>query len=402
MTWWEGFVYDASTTIGAFSTDGYCTKNCQRSFGARPDITSADSARTAEPSTTAAQRADQAASETARTEAQRTRRNTRARRQTAAQRREASRQAREARAAQRQARAGTQGDLGLDRLPPLPKPADLPGRIDTVTPDALAAARRELPKLKANVRSAAGEVRDEAQFALDAADVFQMAPPYARDSVQARSTGLYDWFYQLHPDEQARLRSGWMKGHRSSANPDLIAERIGNFYGAGDFDTRMARWVEETRRYDAAGALQRGKLPAQSRYGDLDLDSIFGDGTYKVADLFDTDVDHAARSVANTLQEQSEEFAGRAFVRPAGDRSAPYEMTEREYVDELTAVEAKAREIRPVRSDPEFGDEFSPEDEAVLSRLNELVPLGVEGAETLPADVLHQKVMELARTAGLL
>ena len=378
---------------------------CQRSFGARPDVTTAEQARTAEPSTTAAQRADQAASERARAEAQRTRRNTRARRQTAAERRTVARQAREGRAAGRQARAaraGTQGDLGLDRLPPLPKPADLPGRIDTVTPEGLAAARKELPKLKANVRSAAGEVRDEAQFALDAADVFQMAPPYARGSVEARSTGLYDWFWSLHPDEQARLRSGWMKGHRQTANPDLIAERMGNFYGGADYDTSIARWLEETRRYDAAGALQRGKLPAQTRYGDLDIDSIFGDGTYKVADLFDSDPDHAARSVANTLQEQSEEFAGRAFARPSGDRPAPYQMTEREYIDELTAVEAKARDIRPVRTDADFGDEFTPEDEAVLRRLNELVPLGIEGAETLPADVLHQKVMELARTAGLI
>ncbi|MCA1571921.1 MAG: hypothetical protein LC798_16740 [Chloroflexi bacterium] len=252
------------------------------------------------------------------------------------------------------------------------------------------------------MRQNAADIRDEARFALDTADVFQMAPPYAKGSVEGRSTGAYDWFYQLHPDEQLRLRQGWMKGHRQTASPDQIAERIGNFYGQPDFDQSIARWLEETRRYDAAGALQRGKLPAESRYGGtFDLDGTFGDGTYKVRALFDSDPDFAARSVAATTQEQAEEFAARAFVRPAGERPAPYEMSEADYVDELTVVEAKAAEIRPIRSDPEFGDEYAPEDEKVLRRLEELAPQGVQGSATMPANELHQAIMDLALKAGL-
>jgi hypothetical protein len=380
---------------------------CRRVFLSRPDITNAEQAKNAKSSITDAQAADQAAAERSRRADQRRRANTRKRQQTTKARKAAERQAkaaaRTARQAERDARAaraGTQGDLDLNRLPPLSRPADLPD-VDGLTSAQIAAARKELPKLKAQVRNNAADVRDEARLALDSADAFQMAPPYAKGSIEARQTGLYDWFYDLDTDEQLRLRQNWMKGSRQTANPDLIAERIGNTYGAGDYDESIARWLNETRRYDAAGALQRGKLPAGGRYGDLDIDSTFGDGTFKVTDLYDTDTDRAARSVASTRQEQSEEFAARVFSRGVEPGRQPYEMSESDYIDELTTVEARAADIRPIRSDPEFGDEYSPEDEAVLRRRGELVPRDIAGADTLPADILHQKIMELAETAGL-
>jgi hypothetical protein len=381
---------------------------CRRSFGPRPDITNAEQAKTAKSSITDAQQANQTAAERARAAGQRERAAARRRQASARTRRAAERDARAAaqtaRRTQREAqarRAGRQGDLELERLPPLPRVSTLPHDADGLTPEQLAKARKELPKLKAQARANAADVRDEAQFALDAADAFQMAPPYAKGSIEARQTGAYDWFYQLHPDEQLRLRQGWMKGHRQTASPDQIAERIGNFYGAADYDESIARWLDETRRYDAAGALQRGKIPAESRYGDLDLDGTFGDGTYHVRDIFDSDPDTASRSVAATTKEQAEEFAARSFVRPSGDRPAPYEMSEAEYVDELTAVEARAAEIRPIRSDPEFGDEYAPEDQAVFRRIDELVPWGIEGAEALPANVLYWRVRDMATEAGL-
>jgi hypothetical protein len=107
---------DADKANGTIRHADDCAANsishprCQRAFGARPDITTPTEARTAEPSTTAEQRADQAASEQARREAQRTRRNTRAKRQVAADRRTATREARDARAAQRAADAAPPPD----------------------------------------------------------------------------------------------------------------------------------------------------------------------------------------------------------------------------------------------------------------------------------------------------
>lgn len=382
---------------------------CRRSFGPRPDITSPEQAKAAKSSITDAQALDQAAAERARAAALRKRANTRKRQQTARNRRAAQRQARNAARASRQAdldarraRAGTQGDLDVDNLPRLPKPADLPGDADGIGPDDLARAKKELPALKSKVRQNAGDVRDEARYALDAADSFRMAPPYARGSIEERSTGLYDWFYNLSPEEQRRLKTGgWFKGHRQTANPDQIAERMGQFMGGGDFDSAMKAWVDETRRYDSAGALMRGRIPLQSRYGDLDIDGVFGDGTFKVADLFDTDTDRAVRSVATTYKEQSEEFAGRTFVKGVEPGRQPYEMTREDYVDELTRVEAQVQNAQPVRSDPEFGDEYSPEDQAALDRLNQLAPPGVEGSATLPPDELYDVLVEHARAAGL-
>ncbi len=186
------------------------------------------------------------------------------------------------------------------------------------------------------------------------------------------------------------------------ANPDLIADRIGQAYGPGDFDDQMMRWVEETRRADAGGLLARGKQPIPGRYGDLDLDGLFGDGTYRVGDLFDSDAEHAIRSVATTTREQAQEYARRAFVQPKNGRLAPYEMDEGEYTRELTALEERAAAAKPIRSDPDFGDEFSAEDNAVLERMYELIPAGVDDEGLLSADQLYRRIIELAVDAGLL
>lgn len=58
-THYDGWVYDFSTTEGAFNVGGFVVKNCQRSFGPRPDVTSADEAKDAPRSQTPEQAADQ-------------------------------------------------------------------------------------------------------------------------------------------------------------------------------------------------------------------------------------------------------------------------------------------------------------------------------------------------------
>lgn len=99
VTHYEGWVYDASTTEGAFTLNGFVVKNCQRSFSGRPDVTSKAQAKRAGPSTTAEQRADAAAAEAERIADQQRRATTR-RRAVAA---------REARAARRAARVDRKG-----------------------------------------------------------------------------------------------------------------------------------------------------------------------------------------------------------------------------------------------------------------------------------------------------
>lgn len=368
---------------------------CRRSFLPRPELRTAKEASEAKSLISDEQQADQTATERARAETQKRRANSRRK----VEARKAKTQARTtARATARQERTGVQGDLELDRIGTLPKPSSMPVDPDGLTPGQLKAARKELPALKAKVRTAASEVREEAKFALDSMDAAQMAPPIR----SGPGSELFEWYYRLTPQEQQRLRQTWMKGNRQTANPDLIADRLTDFYGPGDFDEQMMRWVEETRRADAGGLLARGKQPIRSRYGgQFDLDGIFGDGTYKVADLFDSDQDYAVRSVASVNRSQAEEFAARAFVKPADGRLSPYQMSEADYVDELTLVEARAKAARPVRSDPEFGDEYSPADVATLRRWDELVPQGIDDAGVLPAPELYRRIIELAQQAGL-
>lgn len=286
----------------------------------------------------------------------------------------------------------------------LPRAKTLPHDAAGLTLEQFKAAKRALPKLKASVRAKAADVQAETQRALELADIFEMAPPYARGSKEARATGVYDWFYALHPNEQARLRGAWMKGKRQTANPDLIADRLKDAYGIDDFDEAMARWLEETRRYDLAGLLSRGKLPNPSRYGGqgFDIDGVFGDGTFHVADLFDSDQRRALRSVAASTETQAEEFAIRAFVKPSDGRLPPWKMSEADYIDEITDVDAKVSLIKPIRTDPDFGPEFSSEDAAMLRRFDELVPPELEGAGTMTGPELHQAVIDLARKAGLI
>lgn len=285
----------------------------------------------------------------------------------------------------------------------LPRPKTLPHDAAGLTLEQFKAAKRALPKLKASVRARAIDVQNETRRGLELADIRQMAPPYARASKEARATGVYDWFWGLHPNEQARLRAFWFKGDRQTANADLIADRIRTTYGVDDFGEAIARWLEETRRYDAAGLLARGKLPNPSRYGgqSFDIDGMFGDGTFHVADIFDSDQRSALRSVAASTEAQADEFAARAFVKPTGGRRPPWEMSEADYVAEITELDGKVATIKPIRSDPDFGDEYSPEDDAVLRRFDELVPPDLEGAGAMTGPELHQAVIDLARKAGM-
>lgn len=370
---------------------------CVRGLLPRGDVSTPQEAKEAESLISDEAQADQDAQVKARRQGVQAKAETNQRRAQSRRKVEARKAQSQARVDARAQRTGVQGDLGLDRIGTLPKPSTLPHDADGLTPTQLEAARRDLPRLKANVRATAAKVQGDARTALESLDIAEMAPPVRTGP----GSELYEWYYRLNPQEQQRLRNTWMKGNRQVANPDLIADRISEAYGPGDFDDQMMRWVEETRRADAGGLLARGKQPIPGRYGDLDIDGIFGDGTFHVSDLFDSDPTKAVRSVATTTQSQAQEFAARAFVKPKDGRLSPYEMDEDAYVREFTAMEQRMADAKPIRSDPEFGDEFSAEDNAVLERMYELLPEGVDDEGLLSADQIYRRIVELAVEAGL-
>jgi hypothetical protein len=99
----------------------------------------------------------------------------------------------------------------------------------------------------------------------------KMRPPPPRQRVAMgfgggtrSTTGEYDWFYELNPDEQDRIRRNWMTAEKSSLTgraagltPDEIE----------DMGLPMAEWLALTRGIDAAKAVQTGRHLQPKRYG---------------------------------------------------------------------------------------------------------------------------------------
>lgn len=294
--------------------------------------------------------------------------------------------------------------------PPPPLPADLLPPIDD---QAIADALADLDRLKAELRGQALAVRDDAAGYFEAGDAFHMARPEARPQIRDEAGRLqrggnraqasnYDWYDALHPNERKRLLRRWMpQGDGLWSAPDEIANDLGRVYGHQTEDEALTQWLEQTRRYDAASSLARGKLPPLDAYGGADVNSLV-DSPYDLRLVFGNDREAAARHIADVDALEAENLAASSLhVRP-GER-APWSMTQDEYVAELSDLEARAGLIEPLSDDPDFGATYRPEDQAVLDRLNELAPPTLDDPDTpLPADRLWHAIQEVARRARLI
>lgn len=313
--------------------------------------------------------------------------------------------------------AGTPGGPPLPGQPivPPPPPPPPPPPAPEVEPATLTQARRDVRAVRAEVRSAAAQVAEEARARLDAADAYLLDRPpprrVVRGQVRSDTGGEWDWFYALGEPEQKRLRSAWMRGPQDpgygGGNADQIAERWARYAGLdpSDHDAVMDSWLAENRRADAAGAVARGRTPVVDRYGGRDADDLLGEvagGRWKLHHLLDDD-DRAARHIAQVYEDEAATFAARAF-RPARLGPAPYEVDAGDFIDEVTVLEEQAVAIRArVAAADEFGPDYTAGELAVLDRLDELIPDGIEDPDhPLPLDELHARIVELARLAGLL
>lgn len=90
------------------------------------------------------------------------------------------------------------------------------------------------------------------------------------------TSGLYDWFYELDPAEQARIRQNWMSP--TGVAVDELEENI-----------PIGEWLEITRRIDASKALQTGRTLSRKRYGGL-TDATARAGTLVRSGLEETGV----------------------------------------------------------------------------------------------------------------
>jgi len=122
----------------------------------------------------------------------------------------------------------------------------------------------------AEARRAEQTYRDQlaARATLDYDGRMRLPAPRQREAKRfgggyhARGTsGLYDWFYELAPAEQQRIRSNWMSPQGFKV--DELEDKM-----------PISEWLSLTRRIDMSRAVARGRRVERKRYGGLDPDRV--------------------------------------------------------------------------------------------------------------------------------
>lgn len=107
-----------------------------------------------------------------------------------------------------------------------------------------------------------------ARAGLDYDGRMALPPPLERDAARfggrrrQRKGGDYDWLYELHPDEQTRIRANWMTPH-GGFSPDELEEHM-----------PVHEWLSLTRRIDMSRAIARGRHINRNRFGNVDPDKV--------------------------------------------------------------------------------------------------------------------------------
>jgi hypothetical protein len=291
----------------------------------------------------------------------------------------AEREARDAvKAARRAEERAAAKALGVDS-PEVIAVADKYG----VSPSEVLTARTRLEDVKAQIREEAARVQADAFGTLERYGTWKVKRP------GSSAGGEYDWLEQLDARERARLSRVWYSDAASDA-PDLIAQAIGfaDPRYSGDVDEALEHWLDLTRRYEAAGALRRGKIPSAAAYSDqLDVNALLagarGDG-YDVVKVLGDPLDaagHVAAVERDLVRLDAEQYLGEALdsTRP------PWQMTYQSWYEDVADLEYRFRE-----------GTASADDEA---RYAELVPRFLDEPD-LGFEDLYARIVHTAAKAG--
>jgi hypothetical protein len=179
--------------------------------------------------------------------------------------------------------------------------------------------------------------------------------------------GEWDWYFQLSQRDRDWLARSHQGPEPYLSAPDQVAECMAKFTGTVDIDRCMAEWLRCVRIIDAAAAIRK-RVPWR-RCAHL----FTGVATsYDVAALFGTYAE-AASYLAGIREEPSDEEP-RPLIARLGP--SPLDMDFDEWRDELRELEARASSIEEVSGEWKI---LSAEDQAILDRLEELLPSAIAG-----------------------
>lgn len=263
--------------------------------------------------------------------------------------------------------------------------------------DDIKSAKAQLGSVRAEVRETADQLaRDHEQY-MDSFNVGrgQIVRPAPTDS----------WFQGLAKDERVRLvQNGWFapRGETTGMGADEVADKVRAGFGFLEgVETQqtdpMAVWVQETRMVDVARSLANARAVIPSRYGGLEANDVVR-SEFDMVQLF-ANKQEAAEHVAQVWNTAGHDDAFQTLGHAVGG-PAPYEMTEAEYITEVTQVDRLVQSAVPV-SDDEWGVEYSAADKVAIARLDTLIPPAVDPDGQLGFDEIYANVVKLAREAGL-
>jgi len=259
-----------------------------------------------------------------------------------------------------------------------------------VAPDEIVAARAQVAEVRRVVGDAATRAQLEAFEQLDTWDVPALSrPPRTR-------TAEWDWLNELNEDELKRLRRRWFDG---TSAPDVAAQLMeSNGAAAGlSVDDAMRQWLDQTRRYEAAGAIRRGKLPSERAYsGRLDIDGLLeghlpAEARFLPSDVIGKDDLDVAGRLAQLGREvdvdEAELYLRDALAARTGD-PPPWRLSFQSFEEELRGLEYGLRN-HPTELRLDAGD-----------RLAELVPEYLDDPGT-SYEELYSRIVATAHRAGV-
>jgi hypothetical protein len=216
-----------------------------------------------------------------------------------------------------------------------------------VSPDEVMTSLERLPAVRKEIAESAARTQAEVfdtLYSYNDAWKIQRPPPIGARELDGSPVNRAGWDFleQLDARERARLSRNWYDDSPTSA-PDLLAQTIGdaNIVYADDEAKAIAHWLDLTRRYEATGALRRGKLPSDRAYsGAIDADALV-ESRYSVRTVLGSDdldaAAHIAARDADDLASDAYQFLEEAANPQHGP--SPYRMSYQSWEEEVRELE---------------------------------------------------------------